>query len=316
MKNTKTNENNFSIYSSQSKNSSSSSSETVPSASYLAIYKRRKTAEQANLYVKQAQERSQRKLKLLEKSFELEKQRIVNEVMKVENKAALANLETDFDGVLLSQTSNAPIKVNEDCSNKYHLHDKISVTQNQVNNNNIKKHNLNETYHMNNLTDYINQNKNLTEINSALPDKIDFSPKHNHHHRHSLLQNNEPIDKFIDELIERKERKIPSSELPSRLHFTIEQEYESHNLPPTDLHIFDGDASKWQQFTEDFYRRVHRKITFDDNMRITGLISVLDADAKKAVFSIGSNGIFYATALKTLKRDLGNPLLVAHERLL
>ena len=87
-----------------------------------------------------------------------------------------ANLETHFDGVLLSQTSNVPIKMSEDCSNKYHLHDKISVIRNQVNNNNIKKYNLNKTYHMNNLTDYINQNKNLTEINSALPDKIDSHP--------------------------------------------------------------------------------------------------------------------------------------------
>ena len=108
----------------------------------------------------------------LEKSFELEKQRIVNKAMKAENKAALAKVKTHFDGVLLSQTSNVPTKMSENCSNKYHLHDKISVTQNQVNNNNIKKHNLNETYQMNNSTDYINQNKNLTEINRALRDRV------------------------------------------------------------------------------------------------------------------------------------------------
>ena len=42
---------------------------------------------------------------------------------------------------------------------------------------------------MNNLTHYINQNKNLTEINSTLPDKIDFSPESNNHYRYSLLQN-------------------------------------------------------------------------------------------------------------------------------
>ena len=179
--------------------------------------------------------------------------------MEAENKVTLANLETHFDGVLLSRTSNAPMKMSEDCSNKYHLHDKVSNTQNQVNNN-IKKHNSNKTYHMNNLTDYINQNKNLTEINSALPDKIDFSPKSNHHHRYSLLQNNKPIDKFNDDLIEGKETKLTSTELPLSLHFTIQQEYESHKLTPTDLHRFDGDVSKWPQFI-DFYRRVHRKTT-------------------------------------------------------
>ena len=132
-----------------------------------------------------------------------------------------ANLETHFDGVLLSQTSNVPIKMSEDRSNKYHLHDKISVIRNQVNNNNIKKYNLNKTYHMNKLTDCINQNKNLTEINCALPDKIDFSSESCHHHIYSLLQNNEPIDKFIDELIEGKETKIPSSELPSSFHHLL-----------------------------------------------------------------------------------------------
>ena len=47
-------------------------------------------------------------------------------------------------------------------------------------------------------------------------------------------------------------------------------------------------------------------------MKMTRLLSVLDGDVKKAVSSIGSNGMFYATALKTLERDFGNLLLVAH----
>ena len=63
---------------------------------------------------------------------------------------------------------------------------------------------------------------------------------------------------------------------------------------------------------EDFYRRVHRKITFNDNMKMTLLLSVLDGDVKKAVSSIGSNGMFYAIALKTLEQDFGNLLLVAN----
>ena len=47
-------------------------------------------------------------------------------------------------------------------------------------------------------------------------------------------------------------------------------------------------------------------------MRMRRLLSVLDGDAKISIEAIGSNGIFYATALKTLKRDFGNPLLIAH----
>ena len=52
MEKTKTNENRFSIYSSQSPNSFSLSSETLSSALYLAIYERRKAAEQVTLYAK------------------------------------------------------------------------------------------------------------------------------------------------------------------------------------------------------------------------------------------------------------------------
>ena len=45
------------------------------------------------------------------------------------------------------------------------------------------------------------------------------------------------------------------------------------------------------------------------------LISSLDGDVKKAVQSIGSNGLFYASALKSLKSNFGNPLLVATFRM-
>ena len=44
------------------------------------------------------------------------------------------------------------------------------------------------------------------------------------------------------------------------------------------------------------------------------LRSVLDGDAKKSVEVIDTSGIFYATALKCLKRDCGNPLVIARLR--
>ena len=42
------------------------------------------------------------------------------------------------------------------------------------------------------------------------------------------------------------------------------------------------------------------------------LMNSLDGEAKKLVKTVGSNGYFYATALKVLKRDFGNPLFVSH----
>ena len=44
------------------------------------------------------------------------------------------------------------------------------------------------------------------------------------------------------------------------------------------------------------------------------LLSVIKGDAKKSVEVIGTNGIFYVTALKCLKRYCGNPLITAHLR--
>ena len=42
------------------------------------------------------------------------------------------------------------------------------------------------------------------------------------------------------------------------------------------------------------------------------LLSVLKGENKRAVEGIGTNGIFDPTALKLLKREFGNPLVVSH----
>ena len=54
--------------------------------------------------------------------------------------------------------------------------------------------------------------------------------------------------------------------------------------------------------------------SFDNNLKMDHLLSVLDGDAKRSIQSIGSSGIFYATALKALKCDYGNPIIVSHLR--
>ena len=45
------------------------------------------------------------------------------------------------------------------------------------------------------------------------------------------------------------------------------------------------------------------------------LLSILDGEAKQTVISIGRNGLFYATAIKTLKSNFGNPLVVSFLKL-
>ena len=44
------------------------------------------------------------------------------------------------------------------------------------------------------------------------------------------------------------------------------------------------------------------------------LISVLNGDAKRAVAAVGHSGLFYASALKLLKQNFGNPLVVFYKK--
>ena len=45
------------------------------------------------------------------------------------------------------------------------------------------------------------------------------------------------------------------------------------------------------------------------------LISVLDSEAKRVVTSVGQSGTFYVSALKTLKLNFGNPVVVSYMKL-
>ena len=49
-----------------------------------------------------------------------------------------------------------------------------------------------------------------------------------------------------------------------------------------------------------------------DNLKMGHLLRVVDGDANCSIQSIGSSRIFYATALKALKHDYGNPIIVSH----
>ena len=45
-------------------------------------------------------------------------------------------------------------------------------------------------------------------------------------------------------------------------------------------------------------------------------ISLLDREEKLVIAAIASNGIFHPTALKTVKKNFGDPLLVVHLKII
>ena len=131
----------------------------------------------------------------------------------------------------------------------------------------------------------------------------------------SLIPGKEPIDAFIDNLIDGDESIIPdvNKVLPTSL--LLQREFETRDLPAINLMRFDGDSKQWPNFIQIFKHRVHNKISFSDSVRIYRLLSVLDGEAKRVVSAVGQDGIFYASALKFLKREFGNPLMVSYLKL-
>ena len=108
----------------------------------------------------------------------------------------------------------------------------------------------------------------------------------------------EPVDKFIDDLLEGIETSLLKSNLNLNNDFAWKQEYECHQLLPIELRWFGGNPSEWPEFVSNFRNRIHEKVSFNDSMRMERLLRALEVGPKKSVESIGCEGIFYAKALK------------------
>ena len=124
------------------------------------------------------------------------------------------------------------------------------------------------------------------------------------------------IDALIDELIEGKETIFAAErQTDDSVRIILQNNIESRSLLPFHVLRFDGNPSKCPEFIDNFKRRVHMKVIFNDSVRMEKLNSVWDGDTKKAISSIGINSIFYAAPLKTLKREFGHPAVVANLKL-
>ena len=129
----------------------------------------------------------------------------------------------------------------------------------------------------------------------------------------------ESLDEFIDHLVEGEETNLGMKASSVNLHFALKQDYETRNLPPSSPppieRRFSGNPCEWPELIENFRTRVHLKSTFDGNFRIERLCSILYGEAKRVIDTIENTKRFYATALKKLKRNFGNPLLISQAKL-
>ena len=81
-------------------------------------------------------------------------------------------------------------------------------------------------------------------------------------------------------------------------------------LPPIRLIKFNGNPCQWPEFLQCIKDRVHLTCSFNDSIRTDRLISLIDWEAKRVICAIGRNGVIYASAMKTLKKEFGNPYTV------
>ena len=107
------------------------------------------------------------------------------------------------------------------------------------------------------------------------PPKLPPKPKRpknfdiDHRSLHSSISSKqiEPVDLFIDLLVEGQETILDttSSEDITVLG-AVHQHLEAKNFPPIELLTFDGNRSCWPEFIENFKIMVHLKTTFNDTI--------------------------------------------------
>ena len=66
------------------------------------------------------------------------------------------------------------------------------------------------------------------------------------------FKTHEPVDQFIDDLIEGLETKLPESHINSNIPLALQQEYECRQLPRIELCHFKGNPSEWSEFISSF----------------------------------------------------------------
>ena len=314
------------------KSRSSSKMHPPSQSSFNSLLQKRAESAQAELLAEQAEAKFRRQMELIEQKKKLEEQELLEKVKEAQDKADLAKLQATLEEEKINSENGSDVTIpkhsgfRQRASSSYYVPTRQNIKHLDTEENSqiaqktprdfetfkfienlpnvpcVKKDSLN--------VPKLVKNRHLEESSSAEIANV----KNLTSNDQQKISVNEPIDKFIDNLTEGVETKLKDITVLTTSEI-LRWEYESRNLPAIELQRFDGTPAKWPEFIENFKIRVHNKLTFDDNTRMERLLSVLDGEAKRSIQTIGCNGIFYASALKTLKRDYGNPVVVSQLKL-
>ncbi|KAK3744933.1 hypothetical protein QZH41_007784 [Actinostola sp. cb2023] len=120
------------------------------------------------------------------------------------------------------------------------------------------------------------------------------------------------FDSWIDKLKEFEETKL-ASPITAELSIadTLYKLEAGKDIPNITLTKFNGNPLEYADFIDRFKIHIHDKAHLTDDMRMIQLKMHITGDAERSISGLGSKGIMYATALKTLKEQFGQPSVIA-----
>ena len=121
-----------------------------------------------------------------------------------------------------------------------------------------------------------------------------------------------PFDAWIDNLVEFQETVLPAA---VTTNLTIAEALlkleASKDIPSITIPDFDGDPLSYTDFVDHFKIHIHDKTHLTDDVRMIQLRMRIKGEAERALAGLGSKGAMYATALKSLKEQFGQPSVIA-----
>ena len=120
------------------------------------------------------------------------------------------------------------------------------------------------------------------------------------------------FDAWIDDLVEFQETLLPKSDIGNVTIADALFKLEANkDIPSIQLPSFDGDALSYTDFIDQFKIHIHDKVHLKDDTRMIQLRMHVKGEAERAISGLGSKGTMYATALKSLKEQFGQPSVIA-----
>ena len=120
------------------------------------------------------------------------------------------------------------------------------------------------------------------------------------------------FDAWIDDLVEFQETVLPAAVTTNLTIAEALLKLEANkDIPSITIPDFDGDPLSYTDFVDHFKIHIHDKAHLTDDARMIQLRMRIKGEAERALAGLGSKGTMYATALKSLKEQFGQPSVIA-----